>query len=165
MGLYLFLGIMFLILLMTPFICSMTNKEYRKKFFASLKKKKTWVIISCILVSPFVLYAVITLILFVVRGDSFTAYHEYVGNYHFIRYEDAYYVEVTDENELREIEELTMNQWVYNEERVTTEPIGFPYYHYWLPDLILGHLRTTVDNEYIKISSLGYEGIWQRVEE
>lgn len=141
------------------------KEENREIFFRVIKKKKTWVITSIIVLAPFVLYPLITMLLMAIRGDCFTAQHVYIGDHYFISYNDDAYVEVTEQEERIEINKEMSGRWIDNGERVTKEPVAFPYYHYWMPDIFFGLLRVTDDGMYIEVSTTGGSKIYQRVEE
>ena len=87
------------------------KEENREIFFRVIKKKKTWVITSIIVLAPFVLYPLITMLLMAIRGDCFTAQHVYIGDHYFISYNDAAYVEFTNSDEILKMYNEVKGAW------------------------------------------------------
>ncbi len=145
-------------------ICILTNK--RKKYVLLLKRIKTWMILLVITLSPFILYSIVTIVLILIRGECFVAYHEYVGDYHYIVYQDSKYVEIIDEEDKSRMNNsVDFADWSENKMYVLYESISFPYVQYWYPDILLEGFRVTNDGKYMYTYTLGGGTDYQRMEE
>ncbi len=144
-------------------------KHYRDKIKEMLKKKKTQRVITVIVITPFILYAAVTMLLIIIRGDCFPAYHVYVDEIHYICYEDTYYVSITDDEEKVDIaEDYVQGNWI-EKGYVRWEKTQFPYLHYWIPGYFLEELTTSQDGEYLYTHAWGgsttFHEVYQRIEE
>ncbi len=151
------------------YIFSFSSSVRQERFIEIIKKKKTWLKIFVVTISPFVLYTIITLILVLLRGDSFPAYHISVDENQYIYYEDAYYVSITDDEEKCNIaREYVQGNWI-EKGYVRWEKMQFPYIHYWIPGYFLEDLTVSDNNEYLYThvwaGSTSFHEIYQRVEE
>lgn len=146
------------------YIFYFSTVKRQERFVEIIKQKKTWAKISIIAVSPFVLYAIITTTLILIRGNCFLAYHVYVGEHHFVYYEESYYAQVEEGEQEDELREHVQGKWI-EKGYVLSTPLQFPYFEYWVPDLFLEDLATSEDNKYIFTNTLGGGKFYQRVEE
>ncbi len=149
------------------FLFSVNKKQ--EHFIEIMKKKKTWRVITVIVIAPFILYAVVTMLLIIIRGDCFPAYHVYVDEGHYICYEDTYYVSITDDEEKVEMaEDYVQGNWI-EKGYVRWEKTQFPYLHYWIPGYFLEELTTSQDGEYLYTHAWGgsttFHEVYQRIEE
>lgn len=147
---YILIILLLLVLCFTPFICALRQKEYRNKFFSVFKKKKNWIVISIIILFPFVIYTVITIILINVRGDCFAGY--YISGQSTVIYQENVYYRITDEDK---IEEVDKQEWLFTDTLIAYDVVQFPYFAYWIPDMFYGHLILVEDDTYIVVETLG----------
>lgn len=131
-----------------------------------MKKKKS-LIIFIVIASPVLLYAIITVILFSVRSDNFVGY--YVDGESVVYYQNSYYSQIVDEEKADIAYKYGEGYWTYEEEYISSKPINFPYFEYWLPDIFFAHLLYpgSKDAKYILISTMGSGNniYYERVEE
>lgn len=148
------------LILMIPFICYMAKGDRWSKLRLKLKKW-LWLVI----LSPFIIYTVGTLLLMLVRGDCFTAYHVYIGEHHFISYNDETYVEFTNTDEIVKMYEEVDGRWSEEEQYVLREQIKFPYAEYWVLDMFLECFVVSDDGKYMMTNTLGGQRNYRRAEE
>lgn len=117
--------------------------------------------IILIIMSPFLLYTFITLVLMLFRSSSFVGY--YVAP-DMIFYNGAYYKEVTDEAKTEEIYAYGDGYWTYTETYVLSEKPKFPFFEYWIPDLFFYHVVVPgdKDNIYIILDPIEEQSYFER---
>lgn len=152
-------------IILLGYILLFCKDEQRKKIIIAIKKKKTWLIISAILLTPFVMYAVITMILVIIRGDCFVAYPVDVGNKQYVYYENSYYEEFTENEKINIMYDEVNKQWLEEDLYILSGPITFPYIEYWVPNLFLDNLFVSLDGKYIIVSTRGGSYFYERVAE
>ena len=146
------------------------SKIKKQEYFVdTMKQKKTWIIIVGIVIAPIILYSVMTIILIIIRGDDFPAYHVYSEEEDYIYYEDNYYVSITDDKEKCDlVDERVQGNWIEHG-YVRGEKMQFPYLHYWIPGHFLDELLVSKDEEYLYIHVWAgidsYSEVYQRVED
>lgn len=167
------LFILFIIILMigiiSIYLFSFSTNKKQERFVDVMKQKKTWIRIAIVTVSPFILYAVITILLVLMRGECFPAYYTQIHDKQYICYEDCYYVSITDNKEKCDIaKENVQGNWI-EKGYVRGEKTQFPYLHYWVPGHFLDELLVSEDEEYLYIHVWAgidsYSEVYQRVEE
>lgn len=141
------------------------KEENREIFFRVIKKKKTWVITSIIVLAPFVLYPLITIMLMAIRGDCFTAQHVYIGDHYFISYNDDAYVEFSNSDEINKMYDEVEGAWSEEKRYVVKAPVEFPYIQYWYPDIMLEQFKVSQDGEYLVTFTMGGQRNYRRFEE
>ena len=129
--------------------------------------KKKLLKILCYIILPFIIYAIVTLILCFVRGKSFAAYHVNTENKQYILYHDVMYEEITEHDQVDYIIEEMDVKWNDESEILTSAPVKFPYLEYWFPQKICDHLKYSEDGEYLLIYYVWKRenAVYQRVEE
>ena len=157
------------LLIIFSFIFAFGPYKNRERFKRLMKKKATWVIMLLILLAPFLWYANYTMVLMLIRGDCFPAYHTYIEENQYIYYEDAYYVSITDDEEKCNIaREYVQGNWI-EKGYVRWKKMQLPYMHYWVPGLFLEELAASDNNEYLYThqwaGKTSFNEIYQRVEE
>lgn len=129
--------VVFIILLMIGIIFTylfyFSKIKKQEHFVDTMKQRKTWIIIVGIVITPIILYSVMTIMLIIIRGDDFSAYHVYIEEKDYIYYEDKYYVSITDDREKCDlVDERVQGNWIEHG-YVRGEKTQFPYLHYWVP--------------------------------
>lgn len=154
------------------FILACVSYKNREKIIAFFKRKKTWriagilmALIALIPVGFIILYAVVTPVLMLIRGDCFTAQHVYIGDHHFISYNDEAYVEFTDNAEIRKMYDTVDGDWSGGEGYVLRGPMRFPYLEYWELDMFIEDFEVSADGEYMITHTLGGQRNYRRAEE
>lgn len=155
-----------LFIIITLIFVSFTGINGKRGRVRIMTKKQKICVASAILISLFVVYSFITLILAIVRSDSFNAYEVYISDTKYIYYQDAYYVEIIDQEELNMLNEEIDGEWINEKEIVLKNPVKFPYIDYWVPDIICNHLYHTQEDRYILITYAfsGANEVYVRVE-
>ena len=117
--------------------------------------------IGIIIASPFLIYALITLVLMLFRSNSLVGY--YVAS-DTIYYDGVYYKEVTDEAKIEEINDYGDGYWTYTETFISSDEITFPYFEYWIPDLFYEQVVVPGDKDamYIILKSLDEQLYFER---
>lgn len=165
--------VVFIILLMIGIIFTylfyFSKIKKQERFDDVMKQKKTWIKIAIVTVSPFILYAIITILLVLMRGECFPAYYVQINDKQYIYYEDGYYVSITDNKEKCDIaKESVQGNWI-EKGYVRGEKAQFPYLHYWVPGYFLEELSISEDEEYLYTrvwaGSTTFYDIYQRVED
>ncbi len=127
-------GIITIVLfVVVSYICSF--RFFNKK--TDISRKKLFLRIFLIIISPILLYVFITCILMLIRCNDFVGY--YVAS-DTIYYDGDYYKEVTDEAKKEEIFAYGDGYWTYTETFISSDKIKFPFFEYWIPDLFFGHV-------------------------
>ena len=157
------------ICIISIYLFSFSAYRKQERFVDTMKQKKTWIIIVGIMIAPIILYSVMTIILIIIRGDDFPAYHVYSEEEDYIYYEDNYYVSITDDKEKCDlVDERVQGNWIEHG-YVRGEKMQFPYLHYWIPGYFLEDLLVSEDEEYlftrIWAGSTTFNNMYQRVEE
>lgn len=152
---YCIIGIVLIIVVSYIFAFCFTKKQndfYNIKFFLK---------IGLIIVSPFLVYAFITLVLMLFRCNSFVGY--YVAS-DTIYYDGVDYKEVTDEAKIEEINDYGDGYWTYTETFISSDEITFPYFEYWIPDLFYEQVVVPGDKDamYIILKSLDEQSYFER---
>lgn len=153
------------LLIIFSFIFAFGPYKNRERFRRLMKKKATWVIMLLILLAPFLWYANYTMVLMLIRGDCFTAQHVYIGDHHFISYNDEAYVEFTDNAEIRKMYDTVGGDWSGGEGYVLRGPMRFPYLEYWELDMFIEDFEVSADGEYMITHTLGGQRNYRRAEE
>ena len=146
---YCIIGIVLIIVVSYIFAFCLRKKQ--NDFY----NKKGLVKIILIIVSPFLIYAVITLILILVRGNSFVGYYVESNT---IYYDGTYYKEVTDEAKIEEINDYGDGYWTYTETFILSDEITFPYFEYWIPNLFFEQVVIPGDKDDVYIILKPMEG-------
>lgn len=117
--------------------------------------------IGIIIASPFLIYALITLVLMLFRSNSLVGY--YIAS-DTIYYDGVYYKEVTDEAKIEEINDYGDGYWTYTETFISSDEITFPYFEYWIPDLFYEQVVVPGDKDamYIILKSLDEQLYFER---
>lgn len=131
-----------------------------------MNKKSIVCFIVCV-ISPIIIYFSLTLLLMLIRQDCFNAYEVYIGNEKYIYYNNDYYVEITDEEELSLLNKEINGAWFDDKEMVLKEPIEFPYFDYWIPSIMCNSLDYAEGKKYIAITDplSGKDRFYKRVDE
>lgn len=144
------------------FILACVSYKNREKIIAFFKRKKTWSIagilmalIASIPVMVIVLYAIITPVLMLIRGDCFAGY--YTSYQSKLYYEGNNYYRVTDEERIDMVREYADNQWIDTQRFITGAPVEFPYLEYWSSPFLNDDLYLPEGKEpiYLKVGTLG----------
>ena len=117
--------------------------------------------IILIIVSPFLIYAVITLILILVRGSSFAGHYVESNT---IYYDGVDYKEVKYEAKIEEIKDYGDGYLTYTETFISSDEMTFPYFEYWIPDLFYEQVVVPGDKDamYIILKSLDEQSYFER---
>ena len=151
--------IILLLIIIASYIIFFSPYKTQMKFWDDIKTKRGRIIL--IILSPFIFYVFITLVLILVRDNSFVGY--YVTS-DMIFYNDAYYKEVTDEAKTEEIYAYGDGYWTYTETYVLSEKAKFPFLEYWIPDLFFYHVVVpgNKDNIYIILDPIDEQLYFER---
>ena len=141
----------------------------REKIITFLKNKKVWgitgvliVIISIVPVTIISVYAFFTPILILIRGNCFLAQHVYIGNHHFISYNNEAYVEFTDDEEIDKMYNEVVGDWKGGSGYVIRGSVSFPYLEYWIPDKMLEDFEVSSNGEYMITDKKGVSYFYRR---
>lgn len=109
--------------------------------FHSAKKIKR---IIPVILTPLILYIIITMVLMIVREKSFVGYYVSPDT---VYYKENYYTKITDEYQIKQIANDLDGCWVSNETYITSNKIKFPYLEYWMPDIFFYHVLILNEND------------------
>lgn len=133
------------------FFFSFISLRRKEKLLSLFKKKTTWVICGLIIISPFLLYSIITILLINIRGDCFPAYYVVNDNVQYLCYEGNYYSELIDTSDINAMYAEVNGDWSEEEQYMLSEPVKFPYAEYWIPGYFLDEIKVSSDDKYVMI--------------
>lgn len=151
--------------IMLSYIFAFSSHRKQNRFLDAIQTKKGCFKIIVIILSPVILYCAITLVLMLVRWNCFTAQHVYIGDHHFISYNDEAYVEFTDSEEITKMYDTVGGDWSGGEGYVLQGPMRFPYLEYWELDMFIEEFKVSADGEYMITHTLGGQRNYRRAEE
>lgn len=152
--LWILISIIILIIVIRYFI-TYCPKQYLDKIKALFKKKKTWVVIGIIFLSPIVFYSIGTWILYLIYGDCFDGY--YTSYQSVLYYEEQNYYRLTEKDDIEDAHAYGDGIWTTEPAFISGDEVVFPYIDYWLPKIFYDDLSLPGDKEpiYLKVQTLG----------
>ncbi len=152
--------IILLLIIIASYIIFFSPYKTQIKFWDDIKTKRGRIIL--IILSPFIFYVFITLVLILVRDNSFVGYYVTSDT---IYYNGAYYTEVTDEAKKEEIYAYGDGYWTYMENYILSEKPSFPFFEYWIPDLFFEQVifcTRDIDRTYIMLQCVSERTYFER---
>ena len=109
------------------------NKKYHRK--VKLIFKKWWVIVMTCLLSPVLVYIIVTSLFIMIKGKCYVAYYN-PGGTEMIYYNGSQYYRTLDEDMQDKIHEYGDGNWKDTDTYVTRRPVDYPYVEYWCPKFL-----------------------------
>lgn len=142
-------------LLVTHIILMIANKKYYRK--VKLIFKKWWVIVMTCLLSPVLVYIIVTSLFIMIQGNCYVAYYN-PGGTEMIYYNGSQYYRILDEDMEKEIHAYGGDDWSATDTYVTRRPVDYPYVEYWCPKFLRDKIVVPGELEPIYIGVIQWDG-------